>query len=217
MWIWAGVAALGAGIYLSSHLWAQYPQQQYSTTASSAAPQTKIALVNFQAVVKGYSRWQNFQKDIKGKQEGYQKQFDGYQQQLTTYQTQASQPTVTAEQRDAIADQVKSVQRAMQDLRDKATQDLGKQVDAEMTMIYKEVKEAVSRYAASNNIELVLQYQDGIHGDEYLPQFMQRKLTNNACFPLYITPAMDITDNIIQNMNSRLQSVATQPYGASRQ
>jgi Skp family chaperone for outer membrane proteins len=216
MIIWAGVAALAAGIYGAGRLWAQ---QQYTTQAQyssgAAAPQTKIALINFATVVKNYTRWKNFQQDIKAKQEGYQKQFEGYQQQLTTYQNQASQPTITADQRDAIAEQVKKVQRDMQDLRDKATQDIGKQGEAEMTLIYKEVKEAVGRYAVSNNIELVLQYQDGISGDEYLPAFMQRKLTNNACFPLYITPAMDITQNIIQNMNSRLQTMATPPYGAS--
>jgi Skp family chaperone for outer membrane proteins len=223
MMLWAGAAALGAGIYFASHLWAQQGQtyNQYTTQAAAAtsAPQTKIALVNFQVVVKNYTRWQNFQKDLKGKGEGYQKQLEGLQSQLTGLQNKPSQPGVqlTADERDALADQIKRVQRDMQDLREKATQELGKQVDAEMLLIYKEVKEAVSRYAVSNNIELVLQYQDGVGGDEYLPQFLRQKMTNNACEPMYITPAMDITQNIVQNMNSRLQTMSSPPYGGTHQ
>src|SRR5207302_4160483 len=74
----AGVATLGVGAYLGSHLWAQ---QTYQQPAQQQAPlQTRIALVNLDQVIKGYDKYKTFEESIKAAAKGYQDQWDRQRQ-----------------------------------------------------------------------------------------------------------------------------------------
>ena len=56
----AALLVLSGAIYVSSHLMAQ---PTGTAPARAAAPQTRIALCNLSAVIKGYKRYQAFQAE----------------------------------------------------------------------------------------------------------------------------------------------------------
>ncbi|MBV9125947.1 MAG: OmpH family outer membrane protein [Planctomycetes bacterium] len=213
--ILAGMAALGGGLYLSSPLWGQqggFPQTSAGAPASmSAAPlQTRVALVNLGQVIKSYQKFANFQNQLKSNSTFYEKELEGKRAQLTQLQDQATHATDPTT-RENIEKQAKQLQRDMQDIQEDARQKLGKQEFDEVVQIYREVKDAVSRYARANNIELVMEYNDGVGPDEFNPAFFQRKLSNGACQPLYVAPGMDITANIVQMLNANVGGAPTSP------
>jgi Skp family chaperone for outer membrane proteins len=76
--------------------------------------------------------------------------------------------------------------------------------------IYKEVEDAVNLYARSNNLELVLFYNDAITAEDYYhPANLQRKLTQPAAvMPIFVTPGMDISNQVVNNLNAKYASAA---------
>lgn len=199
----AGIAALGVAAYLSSHLRAQQGNFQ-----APPAPQTRIALVNLGQVFKNYQKWHNFEEQFKSDQAWYQKQIDGMKTEAQKIQTDMGRNPDPAA-KDQMEKQIKDLQRKVQDLVDDGKSRLSKREFDELVLIYREIQDAVTRYAKAQNIELVMHYSDGIGADAWAPMFFQKKLTNSACQPLYIAPGMDITGVIAEMLNRNM--AATQP------
>ena len=79
--------------------------------------------------------------------------------------------------------------------------------------IYKEVEDAVNLYARSNNLELVMFYNDAVTAEDYYhPANLQRKLTQPAAvMPLFVAPGMDISNAIVTNLNAKYAPSAAAP------
>jgi Skp family chaperone for outer membrane proteins len=203
--ILAVVATLGAVVYLGSRVWAQ--QQPYNGGTQAAPMQTHIALVNLAQVIKNYKKYQAFEDNLKQQSEYYQKQFNDKKSQLAAKQGQSqTNPPMQQAQAEQLADEIKNLQRDLQDMADKVKQRLAKQEFDELVLLYKEVTEAATVYAKANAIDLVMHYNDAIGPDAFSPALFQRKLANGACMPMYMDPRMDITDVVTGMLNQRLAS-----------
>jgi hypothetical protein len=77
-----------------------------------------------------------------------------------------------------------------------------------LTVIYKEVEEAVKYYARAKNLEMVLHINELGGADAYSPRAIQDHLRNNACIPIYMHPELDITPQITQMLNQRMEASA---------
>ncbi len=213
----AGVATLAAGVYATSQLWAQqgynnqgaYQQQGQAQPAMTGQPRTRVAILNLGKVIKDYSKFKTFEDQLKNDTTWYQKEIDKRKVQMQQIQTDS--PKVTdAAQREQFERQYKQLQREVQDYTEDAKTKLSKREFDALVQTYREVQDIVTRYAKSQDIEMVLQYNDAVGNDVYTPPFFSRKLTNNALVPMYAAPGMDITGVITEMLN---RSVAATPAG----
>jgi Skp family chaperone for outer membrane proteins len=198
--ILAGIAAIGVAIYLSNRL----PAQQ----GGYAQPQTRVALINLSQVFKNYQKFHNFEDQLKADQAWYQKEIDKRKtemQQIATDATKTADPAA----RDQMAKRGKALEREIQDYAEDGKTRLSKREFDELVLVYREIQDAVTRYAKAQNIELVMHYNDGIGADVWTPTFFSAKIRNGACQPMYIAPGLDITGVIAEMLNRNM--AASQP------
>lgn len=210
----AAILGVGVSTYLGSQLWAQtapsYPAA--APAAPAAAPiSSKIAVINLQRVIKDYAKFKNMQADMKKEADGYRAQIDTFNGRIKSLQAQGEAPTATAEQRESIGRQIKDLQRQAQDKSEEYNGLLQKHQFDHMVATYKDIQDAVSAYARPRGIEMVMHYQDGIGSEMYMPQFFGRRMSNGAFMPIYTAPGMDITDEVIRMLNSKMPSAAASP------
>jgi Skp family chaperone for outer membrane proteins len=229
--ILAGAVTLALTFYFATMVWAQQRaggQPPYPGTAAPAAPatqqpaqlHTKIALVNLQQVIKSYLKYQNFEKEFQEQYKRTAQQIEAKNNQMVQYQNLLkSNPSAPQNQRDEFELKMKALQREMQDLDEAAKKHLSKMRDDQSVQIYREVEEAVKRFAVANGIELVLHYNDAPDAEVYQPVHVQRKLGVAAGMPIYKAPGMDITNSIAMMLNQRYQASApaTAPAPATAQ
>jgi Skp family chaperone for outer membrane proteins len=199
----AAVGALGVGVYVGSHVWAQP-----ATQAPARPPlQSKIALVNIGQVIKNYNKFKMYNEALKKELEPIQKEIDTKKNQVTNIQTQLGKPETPQAQREQLEHQSKQLQREVQDRIDESNQKFAKKRMDEMVTIYRDVQNAVANVARNYAIELVMQYNDGVDAAEkYSPASLQQKLGNNAFIPIYNDERMDISNVVIDMLNRAVQA-----------
>jgi Skp family chaperone for outer membrane proteins len=208
------MAALGATAYLGSQLRAQNPQQytgqvQQATATAPVKPlTTRVAIINLQQVIKQYRKWTDFEQNYKNAYQYYNAEFEKRKTQGVSLKSQLDK-TADDATKDKIQQQLKDLERQVQDLGETAKKQLGKMRDEQAVQIYREVEEAVQHYARANDIEMVLHYNDAIvPADMYNAVNIERKLQTGACMPMYSAPGMNITDTIAMMLNQRLGATA---------
>jgi Skp family chaperone for outer membrane proteins len=216
----AGFIVLGGLCYVG-HLYAQQQPQASAQQpyGKAAAPPMRIALLNLTYVIKKYGKYVNFQNEIKGTVEPFQKKDAELRHQLEELQKQASDPARAAQpgQREELERKAKDIQRRMEDNSAEAKLLLGKRSDDEMRILFMDVYEAAQRYAASHDLDLVLHYNDAVTKEDFLSaQNIARKLNTGALMPLYFAPSMDISMQVADLLNSNMGSSAI-PAGAAPQ
>jgi Skp family chaperone for outer membrane proteins len=197
----AGLAVLGIGIGLGS---LGRAQQQFQRPPL----QTRIAIVNLSQVIKNYKKFQAFEGDLKSQTQAIQRDLDQKKTQATSEQKEMEQPATPPERREQLERHIKQMQREVQDSIEDAKQKMSKREFDQLIQTYKEVKDAVDAYARAYAIELVLQYNDAVGPEVYVPGNFQHKLANRACMPIYVDPRMDITEPVTTMLNQKLASAA---------
>jgi Skp family chaperone for outer membrane proteins len=204
------VATIGVAVYLGSRLLGQQPATpQYPAilpaSATTGAARTHIAVINVGQVIKNYKKFQNFEADLKSQQESAQKAIEGKKGEMTAWEGELRKPETSPARREELERNIKQAQRQVQDYLDELKQRWSKAEFDTLVQIFKEVHEAAQRYAIQHDIDLVLQYNDPVSADYFLPAFFSRKLNNQACMPLAIAAGMDITAPITDLLNGKIQ------------
>ncbi|CAN5464269.1 hypothetical protein BH10PLA2_BH10PLA2_37960 [soil metagenome] len=172
-------------------------------------PKTKIAIVNLQHVVKSYDRWKQFEDEYKRNFKGYDAEFEQIKKQGMELKERLSKMQADSPEAEPIRLQLKALDRRVQDLGDTAKQKLLKLQDEMSVQIYAQVEEAVSVYAKANDLDLVLQYNDGVQGQElHNAQNIQRKMQTGATMPIYAVSGMDISNIIIYMLNQHFRAAS---------
>jgi Skp family chaperone for outer membrane proteins len=216
--ILAGLATLGCVAYLTTRLAAQAPAPTAPGTYPqrppvAAAPASKIAIINVAHVIKNYAKYTNMQNDMRIKAEGYKKELEQMNAQITAAQGDAAKATTDA-QREEITKRVKDIQRRGEDKNNEAQKVMSKMQYDDLVVIYKDIRQAVDDYARPRGIELVMQYEDGVGPEAYMPALFSRKMANNACQPIYAAPGVDITQEVLNMLNAKTRAgLSTAPAG----
>jgi Skp family chaperone for outer membrane proteins len=211
--ILTGLATLGVVVYLGSRLHAQSQGQlqQTNATAPAAALRTRIAVVNLLGVVKNYRKWQDFENNYKNCLKEADAEFDKIKSEGLRLKADLEKAADDAT-RDKIQQQLKALDRQVQDKGEKFKRELLKYRDDMAVQIYREIEDAVKAYARANDIDMVMHYNDAVvPADIYHPLNVQRKLQNPACMPIYVAPGMDITNHVSEMLNARLGAGAPTP------
>lgn len=214
----ASVLALGVVGYCGTRLWAQAAATVPATRPAVAEPRTRVALLNLAYVIKNYKKWEGFQAEIKANFKDFELKVQAKQKMMEDYAKQIQDPksTATADQKEAYAKEITKLKREIEDINNEAKGYLGTKSDNQMVILYKEVQDAAQRYAVAHNYEMVLHYTDAVtQQDYYSPANIARKLQAGALMPLYATPGLDISQEVVIALNSAYRSsAATAPAPA---
>lgn len=211
------LATLGVTGYVGSQLRAQnQPLQQTVATTTAPPLRTRIAVINLQQVIKQYRKWSDFEESYKKAYAYYNTEYERRKAQGLELKNQLDKATDDAT-KEKIANQLKDLERQVQDLGENAKKQLSKMRDEQSVQIYHEVEQAVNAYARANDIEMVLHFNDAVApADLYHPANIQRKLQTGACMPMYYAQGMNITDTIALMLNQRLGAPTAPAPGGQR-
>jgi Skp family chaperone for outer membrane proteins len=208
--ILAGLATLGLTVYVGSQLWAQPGSvRPASATAPAAAPRTKVAVFNMKWVVTNWTRYKNFQEDLKRSFGDYKKKIDDQTAVLEGLK-KAAEATSDAATKEAKAKEFRKANSDLQELKEEAQTFLTKKESDGVVTLYGEVAQVVSGYAQSNDLELVMHYSDGVNAIEMNhPQNIGQKMMARSCTPIYWTPGIDISQQVLQALEARCKAAQT--------
>jgi len=202
----AGVVSLGLALYVGSRLTAQ--------TGGAAPPSMKMRVVNLQFVIKNYSRTEILRKEHTELFQKYDKEINEIKKEIDGRTAQMSDPKYAA-QRGDFEKEIKRLQRTMQDKTDEARAALDKKQGEIIVQVYKEVEDAVNTYARQGGLEMVLHFNDAVaETDRNTAANIARKMSAGACMPMYITPGLDISQDIVNALNAKYPATTSAPAGS---
>jgi Skp family chaperone for outer membrane proteins len=200
--------------YYGSRLAAQGTGAKPATGSTGAAapapqPQTKVAILNLSVVIKKYKKFENYQASYKAKVDDMDKVLKPLKTELDKLQAEAAKPTVDPATKTQMEKQFKELNFTMTNKVDEYKKTLADFDAAQFTTIYNDIKNMTARYAKSRGIELVMHYNDvTTEAEMNTANNIGRRMNQGACFPLYVTPGMDISEEVLAYLN---QSVASAP------
>jgi Skp family chaperone for outer membrane proteins len=164
-------------------------------------PQTKVAVVNLSYVMKSYKKWTALQKDHKKMVEdlevelkSMQDTFEAKQKLIQTIEDDATRKMLRKELDDLLKRTNKKGDEAKKTFADLEAKSIA--------VIYKDIQAVSERCAKSHGIDLVMHFNDGTTEDEVnTPINIRRKMYQGALFPLYITPGMDMSKEVLALLN----------------
>ena len=190
----------------ASRLWAENKEKK-------PAPRTRIGLLNLTCVIKNYTKYKKFREEVAKIVAPFQERDAKLRAQLKKLRDQAENPSLVpakGEDRDEkstkeeLEEKAKKIQRQMEDNGQEVKKAIGKRSDDMMQLIYKDVEEAVERYATAHGLELVLHYNDAVTKEEFdSPKNIARKLNTGALMPIYMVSGIDISTEIVDDLNQR--------------
>ena len=199
----AGMLALGMAGWVGSRLAAQQAGSGAPAPQTVSEPRTRIALLNLAYVIKNYRKWESFQAEIKGNVKEFEGRVQLKQKAMEELAKHAGDPKTTQEQRDNDQHEITKLKREIEDVNNEGKTYLVKKSDDQMVIIYREVQDAATRYAVAHNFELVLHYSDATtQADYYGAANILGKLQARACMPLYATPGLDISREVVTALNA---------------
>ena len=211
-----GIATLGFAAYLGTGMYAKAQQpggvQQVNSTVPAKPLQTRIAVLNLQAVIKNYKKWQQFQDNVKATYQQYENQLKPYRDDALKLKARLDQLPAGDSAREDIERQIRDLNRKAQDQSELMKKELNKTLDQQSVQVYAEVEDVVTRFARQYEFDMVLHFNDAVApADLHHPVNIQRKMQLGALMPLYTAPGMDITDYITKVLNSRVETTTTAP------
>jgi Skp family chaperone for outer membrane proteins len=193
-----GVLALGA-LICGGRLAAQ---QSGGAPAAPSPPRTRIALLNMTYVMKYYAKFKSYQDELKQILQPFQDKDKALRAQADAIVKESSATGKSAADVEKLQKDLKDVKRAIEDNDQAARVLLGKRSDEQMKVLYLDVVDAASRYARAHDFELVLHYNDAVTREDFLsPANIGRKLQNGALMPLYAVQGLDISREVVENLN----------------
>jgi len=199
--ILVGAATLGVGVYVGSRLWAQTP------TAGPPA-QTRVALVNLVHVMANYNKAKLFQDEAKRSFAKFQADTEDLRKKMVDAQKELEKPDL--KNREGWDKYVVDLKRAAEDATLKFKKEFGTRSEEQAVQLYKEVEDAVQRYAVANNFHIVLQYNESINpADLKSNMHILRKLerSGGALIPMYTANGLDISASVVENLNRSTSGV----------
>jgi Skp family chaperone for outer membrane proteins len=201
----AGLAALGVLAYVGNHLRAQAPG-----SGAAAPAQTRIAVINLLQVIKNYNKAKFYESELEETLKPFRAKAEQLKSDLVKWQNYMNDPktaaTITQETKEQGEKSVINIKRQIEDLDKEARKAFGKKRETQIVQLYKEVDDAVKRYAPANGFHLVLAYGEPVNAaDMYSPPNIARKLEGiqmgGACMPIFFSEGMDISAPVVDALN----------------
>lgn len=205
---WVILSVLGlAGRGLGGYFVASAEAQNNAPAQPSVLGRTRVAFMNLHEVLKHYQKYTNLRDTLKAKDQEYVNQLKAKQQRIEALAKEAKDDKTTQQRKEEIGREVKQIQFDMENIKSEAQKTLVKQHDENVAQIYREVYQVVTEYAQSNNIDVVIRYNEDWGEDYHTPQKVVARMSM-PCFPMYYHPSLEITGPVRETLNKRFASAA---------
>jgi Skp family chaperone for outer membrane proteins len=206
----SALVGVGGLVYLAGQGQAQTPG---GGAPPAAAPRAggKVAVFNVAKVMKDYKRWQHFAKVMNDKRAAESAGLAKLRNEIAELQAKGQ-----AMPANALKTDVEAIQKAMLE-KQRQFEDRERQVrtalDGEsagyLRNLFAEIQQAVKAIVDTNGFDLVLAYPDAITAEEMTsPLYYDLKLRPPAAMPFYVSPSIDMTDVLIQTLNTNFKPPA---------
>jgi Skp family chaperone for outer membrane proteins len=200
----AGLMTVGAGLYSAAHLMAQQPAQPAQAPAAM-----RVGVINLHLVLKGYQKTKIYDAEVETIIAPMRKQGEKMKEDMKSWEN-AMKPGVagvTDENREQYAKAIRQTKHALEELEAEASKKVTKKREEQLVQLYREIEDAVKRYATAQGFTMVLQYTEPEAAEKYTPANIQRKLAGSSqtgcTVPMYFHDALDISAAVIANLNAQ--------------
>jgi Skp family chaperone for outer membrane proteins len=170
----------------------------------STAPALRVAVVNLAFVFKNMNECKTFQAERVAVYKVYEKLAKDLQAQQVAATKRLSDSNLLPEKREEIEREVNRIKRKLEDLNDEAKHAVTREDSKEMVALYTRIRKVAESYAKAHGIDLVLNYQDAPASAELdSPAVVTRKLQSTGCVPLYTAPGIDISKEVLAEVNAK--------------
>jgi Skp family chaperone for outer membrane proteins len=194
----ASIATLIIGLYLGSR-WRVHADTE---TPPAKHAETHIAVINLSYVIKTYKKAQNLDEEFQKQLQGYDDELKKLAAQVEDMKKQHDDPATTAAKKAELGGRIKQIEISIKDKTEKYKGKLSAKRQEQVAILYQEVQQSVAALARSKGIDLVLHYNDLPPGpDRDSGPNIMRKLSAEACIPIYRAQGIDLSDEVIAALN----------------
>jgi len=163
-------------------------------------------MLNLRWVIKNYAKYQQFIESMKKEEKTFLETMQGKQASLEKLAKEV-EPMAQGPAREAKEQEMRNLQREMEDLKLKVRKEVGQRSNDEMVKVYKEVRDAAYRHAQAQGFDLVLHFEGPADSKEVdSPVLVMRNINAGGCVPLYWNPALDISGHVLNTLNAKFKS-----------
>ncbi len=165
--------------------------------------QSKLAVFNMAVIMKDFKKAKNLAFKLNEERsvmsaDLVQKRGHGVKLQQ---QIQNEQNTV---KKDELMERHKELQREIEDLDRKINKQLNEKASEIIALLYDDIKETVDRIAEAKGLEIVFSYPDATDSEQLKSSYIKElKLKPPAAQPFAVNKRVDITDEILKELNTR--------------
>ena len=215
-WLWwtlvtVAVVAAVTLAYVGSRLAAQQGPAPVQAPAV-----TRVALINVAKVFQEYEKAKFYKKEIEATVEPKRLLREKLAKEIIAWKTTMSDPKFNPAEKERYERGIVNNQRQMEDLDREMRQLLSQKNEQQYLQLYKDLSDAVQRYAAANNFQVVLAYIEPTQGDPFSIMNIMRKVQGmdmgGTVTNMYAAGGLDISTAVVDLMNQNFRAaVGTNP------
>jgi Skp family chaperone for outer membrane proteins len=166
-------------------------------------PAGRVALVNLAVVVVMHNyKSEAFRDELRQTIALYRKRDREWKAQGDALAQEVSLPTISPARRAEVNQQIDKLQRLIDDNNEAEMAARTALQERQRRILYTDLRDAVRLYAERHGLELVLQYSLGYDPQRpYGPNLPSKLLEEEACWPMYYGRGIDISGDIIAELN----------------
>jgi Skp family chaperone for outer membrane proteins len=206
------VAAASAGTWL----WAQQPPTGGPEAAAvQAPPQTRLAFVNIARVFQEYEKAMTFKRENDKALEPSKLKGEQLAKEVVQWKTDLESGKVKPEDVARYQYGIKKNTRDLEDLQAQIKAWATERNDKQFVEVYKDLVNHVQRYSLTNNYQIILGCIEPPVEDAGKINNIMRKVhgmdMGGGISALYIHPGLDVTTDVIGNMNQAYRATNPNP------
>ncbi len=171
------------------------------------APRTRIGLINLARLFREYQKVVKYSADNKKLLKPFEEKSGEIKHNAETLVKELDKKDLAEDKRAEFEKKLKECHRQMEEVNHEAKMLLTKKNEEQMVLVFKDVTAAARRWAKAHDIDLVMHYSDMSPEDPeyYSPGNIDRKIQARGLVPDFIAPGMDITRDVVADLNQRLR------------
>ena len=191
-------------------------QSPFSRAADRRTPQkhaeTRIATINLAYVVKHYDKAVQWEKEFKQELARYEGATKKLRSQLEADDRELKDPATQAERKEALESEIRTLKRKLEDHEVTERKRLTQLQQEQIVILYRDVEQQIASLAKSKEIDLVMQYNDEPNpAEKNLAANITRKLTCAGMLPIYMAQSIDVSTEVLAQLNASYQKEKQPP------
>lgn len=176
---------------------------------------TRVALINVAKVFQEYDKAKFYKDEMQRLAEPKRLLRDKLAKEIISWKQAMTDPKFDPAQKERYERGIVNNQRQLEDLDREMRQMLGEKNEQQYVQLYKDVSDAVQRYAQANNFHVVLAYIEPTQGDPFTITNILRKVQGmdmgGTVTGMFMAPGVDISSAVVDLMNQNYRAAAGSP------